>query len=283
RRGADPSSISRSIAALEDELKVRLFQRNTRRLTPTEAGTVYFDRVEPLVDELDRAHLAAAEAGETPVGTLRITAPVSFAQLNIVPLLPEFSRRYPELAFDLLLTDTVLDLVAERIDVAIRLGPLADTGLIAQRLTPMIGRVCATPGYLAARGRPASPEDLQDHNCLLLDHLPGFDSKWRFVKDGRRFEVPVRGTIRSSNALALKQCALAGMGVILQALWVVGRELKEGVLIDVFPGYSVTAANFPSPAAWALYPSRTYVPLKVRVFLNYLKAQFHDESPWERT
>ncbi len=178
-RNVDPSSVSRAVKGLEDELGLRLFNRTTRRLSPTEAGVVYFDRVEPLVEELERARLQAADVSERPKGTLRVAAPVSFALLNLVPLLPALVERYPELSFDLVLTDATLDLVEERIDVALLLGPLSDSGLVVRRLSPMIARACASPSYLERHGRPEKPGDLERHECLLLD-VHGFTDRWRF-------------------------------------------------------------------------------------------------------
>lgn len=280
-RDVDPSSISRSIAALEDELGLRLFQRTTRRLSPTEAGLVYFDRVEPIIAELERARLRAVDVSEGPRGTLRIGAPVSFAQLNIVPLLPELAIHYPDLSFDLRLTDATQDLVEEHIDVAIRMGPLRDSGLIASKLSPMIFKICASPSYIETHGRPQTPQDLEQHKCLLLA-MPGFDARWRLRDRGSDVtEVPVQGPLRTSNAIALKQCALAGMGIILQARWIVGRELRDGSLVDLFPNHEVTAANFEAPAVWLLYPSRAYLPLKVRVFADFLKEKFKSNPPWD--
>ena len=212
---------------------------------------------------------------------LRIAAPVSFAELNLVPLLPALARRYPDLSFDLVLTDAALDLVEERIDVALRLGPVAPTGLVALRLAPLVSRVCASPAYLERHGRPAAPGELERHSCLLL-HMPGFDDRWRFRdREGQVTSVRVRGRLRTSNAIALKQCALAGMGIILQGRWIVGRELRDGTLVDLFPDHEATAASFESPAMWLLYPSRAYLPLKVRVFVRALRAAFAGTPPWD--
>ena len=280
-RNVDPSSISRAIAGLEDELGVRLFQRTTRRLAPTGAGAAYFDRVEPLVEELERARLTAVDSAERPTGLLRIAAPVSFAELNLVPLLPALAARYPDLSLDLQLTDATLDLVGERIDVALRLGPKPQAGLVAHRLAPLVARVCASPAYLERHGHPAQPEDLGAHNCLLLD-LQGFEDRWRFRdREGQVTAVAVRGRLRTSNAVALKQCALAGMGIILQGRWIVGRELREGTLIDLFPEHEATAASFEAPAMWLIYPTRTYLPLKVRAFVQFLRAAFAGAPPWD--
>jgi len=279
-RGVDPSSISRAIATLEGDLGIRLLQRSTRRLAPTEAGQIYFERVEPIVEELGRARALAADTGERPTGTLRIAAPVSFAQLNIVDLLPEFSAAYPDLSLDLMLTDVALDLVTERIDVALRMGPLADSSLVAHRLAPMVARACASPAYLARHGRPARPRDLAGHNCLLLA-LPGFGPRWRFRDvDGGTEEVLVSGRVTTSNGIALKSFALAGMGITLQSRWTAGRELRSGSLVDLFPEYEVTASSFDN-AVWVLYPSRAYLPLKVRVFVDFLKEKFRNGPPWD--
>ncbi len=280
-RGVDPATISRAIASLEEELQLRLFQRTTRKIEPTEAAVVYFERVEPLVDELAKAQLLALEVNERPQGVLRIACPVSFAELNITPLLPEFSQLYPQLRYELLLTDTAVDLISEHLDVAIRVGTLPDSSLILHKLCPMVMRVCATPEYLQNYGKPETPQELVKHKCLLLA-LPGFTrSNWKFTdKLGRTREVEVREFLRTSNAMALKQCALAGMGITLQARWMIGRELKEGSLVDLFPDYEVTAA-LDNAAAWLLYPSRDYLPLKVRVFVEFLKKKFKDGAPWE--
>jgi len=221
------------------------------------------------VDCTSRHTVDLCEGGNVDVTTLRLFVDVarrgSFAQLNLVPLLPELAARYQALAFALVLTDAALDLVEERIDVAVRLGPLADSGLIAQRLAPMVARVCATPAYLARRGRPAAPADLAEHDCLLLA-MPGFTDRWRFRdQDGRVADVRVRGQLRTSNAVALKACALGGMGVISQARWIVGRELRDGRLVDLFPEHEVVAAGSESPAMWLLYPTRVPAAQGARV------------------
>ncbi|NEQ70352.1 MAG: LysR family transcriptional regulator [Symploca sp. SIO2D2] len=269
-RNIAPSSVSRTIAGLEKELGVRLFQRTTRRLSPTEAGTAYFERIEPLIEEMQQAINATIDISGQPKGTLRVTASVSFGQKCIVPLLPDFGAMYPELTVDLLLTDAIVDLFADRIDVAIRLGLLADSTLIAQQLLRTHYRVCASPQYLQQFGHPQQPNDIQQHNCLLFA-LPGFRSRWIFKNSsGLTSEVPVHGRTIISNAIALEQCAIAGMGLALLPNWLIDNDLQAGTLVDVFPNYEVTATDF-NTAAWLLYPSRTYVPLKVRAFIEFLK------------
>lgn len=281
-RDVDPATIARTIAGLERELGLRLFQRTTRVVQPTEAGMVYFERVEPLVAELQKAQLAAADVNEQPRGLLRIACPVSFAALNLTPLLPAFARQYPELRYELLLTDAPVDPVAAQLDVVIRIGPLQDSTLIAHQLCPMEARVCASPAYLRTHGHPRTPGELANHPCLVLV-LPGFSrSHWRFTdRAGQTTEVAVHELLRTSNAMALTQCALAGMGITLQARWMVGRELRARTLIDLFPDHRVTAA-LDDAAAWLLYPSRTYVPLKVQAFVAFLREQFRHGPPGDR-
>lgn len=281
-REVDPATISRTINGLERELHFRLFQRTTRKIVPTEAAMVYFKTVEPLVEELITAQVAATDVHETPKGMLRISSPVSFAELNIVPLLPEFAARYPELSYELILSDADLDLIAEHIDVAIRVGPLQESRLISTKLCPMVTRVCATPEYLHRFGQPKSPTDLKNHNCLVLGYRGFHRNQWRFIsKNTHKVDtVQVNEYLRTSNAMALKMCAMAGMGITLQARWMIGRELKEESLTDLFPQYHVSAA-LSDPAAWILYPSRNFVPRKVRVFLDYLKDKFKNGPPWD--
>ncbi|MBW4654387.1 MAG: LysR family transcriptional regulator [Kaiparowitsia implicata GSE-PSE-MK54-09C] len=273
-RNLDPSSVSRAIAGLEDELGFRLFQRTTRQVSLTEAGTAYFERIEPLVETLDQAAQAAVDLTARPNGTLRVTASVAFGLTCIVPYLSDFSARYPDLTVDLVLTDATLDLLAERIDLAVRLGLLADSTLIAQRLFPTRYCVCASPGYLKQWGTPTQPGDIAHHNCLRFP-LAGFRTRWIFKdQTGTLSEIPVQGRLLISNAIALQHCAIAGMGLALLPHWLVGNALREGALINLFPDYSVTATEF-NTAAWLVYPSRTYIPLKVLAFIDFMKTTAH--------
>lgn len=266
----DPSSVSRAIAGLEKELGIRLFQRTTRRLSPTEAGIVYFERIEPLVEQMQQAIAVATEIAGQPKGILRVTTSTSFGKTCIVPLLPNFQSKYPDLAIDLLLTDAVVDLLAERVDVAIRLGLRLDSTLTTQQLMRTRYSVCASPQYLEQCEQLKTPSDLEKYNCLLFP-LEGFRSRWIFRdKNGNKSEILVQGRTIISNAIALQQCAIAGMGLALLPNWLIGEDLRAGSLTDVFPDYDVTATDF-STAAWLIYPSGSYIPLKVRAFVDFLK------------
>ncbi|MEM7715825.1 MAG: LysR substrate-binding domain-containing protein [Cyanobacteria bacterium P01_A01_bin.68] len=269
-RNIDPSSVSRTVASLESELGIRLFQRTTRKLSPTEAGMTYFERVEPLIEEMQEAADIAKDISGNPKGTIRVTCSVSFGIKCIVPLLPEFEAKYPELTVDLLLTDSVVDLFTERIDVAIRLGQLTDSTLIIQKLMETRYCVCASPDYLKRCGQPQLPKDIEEYNCLLFP-LIGFKTRWIFKhKSGNIQKIPVRGNTIISNAIALQQCAVSGMGLTLLPHWLIDEDIRVGKLVKLFPDYQVTATDF-NTAAWLLYPSRAYIPLKVRVFVEELR------------
>jgi len=271
-RGIDPSWISRTIAAIEGELGFRLFQRASRRVTLTEAGERYIRRIEAIADEFDHARDEALAISDGPVGVLRMTTSVAFGEKVIVPLLPSFRRAFPNVGLDLVLSDTNLDLVAGRIDLAVRLGAGMTGDLVVSKLMTTRYRVCASPAYLDREGRPAAPADLSDRNCLLFA-LPGFRSRWIFRNTaGYAAEIPVHGGVVVSGALALRSLALAGMGPALLADWLVGDDIADGRLVDLFPGHQVTATTFET-AVWLLYPSRSFLPGKVRAMIDFLKAE----------
>ncbi|MCT8160363.1 LysR family transcriptional regulator [Pseudoruegeria sp. SHC-113] len=266
----DPSSVSRAVGTAEATLGLRLFQRTTRALALTEEGAVYLSRIAPLLEEFDHAREAAAQATRKPSGTLRMTASVAFAHECVVPHLGAFRARYPEVSVELLPTDTNLDLIAGGIDLAIRLAAAPSGDLISTRLLRTRYLVCAAPSYLAQHGPIAHPEDLAHHPCLRLA-LPEYRNRWRFrAADGRSFEVPVSGYFVIANGLSLRQAAVDGLGPVLLADWLVARDLAAGRLVSLFPDLDCTATSFDT-GAWALYPSRAFLPLKVRVMIDFLR------------
>jgi DNA-binding transcriptional LysR family regulator len=270
-REVDPSSVSRAVSALEAELSTRLFQRSTRSMTLTEAGQRYLSRTAPLVEELDRAHEELASTRADPIGTLRLTASVAFTQVCLTPLLPAFRAAFPRLKLELLVTDRALDLVAENVDLAIRLGPSYRADVIGVKLFSTRYRVVASPAYLAREGAITTPRALGERRCLLLA-LPDFRSRWLFRRRNKIVEVPVSGDLVISSVLALRSAALAGLGPCLLADWIVDGDLAEGTLVEVLPSFEVTATTFET-AAWLLYPSRDYLPRKVRGAIDFLKLQ----------
>lgn len=276
-----PSMVTRSVAALERELGVRLMQRTTRRLSLTEAGAAYYERVRGVLEGLDRAGEEARATTGDVTGLVRMTSSVTFGQTVLVPLLPALRERHPGLRLELNLTDTMLDLVAERVDLAVRLGPTQDSSLVGQRLVPIRYRVCASPAYLAQQGRPRQPADLANRDCLRQP-LPGFRTQWKFRgADGALQFVDVDGWLMLSNALALHRAALDGLGPSLLADWLVDADLAAGRLVDLFPHHEVTAANFDA-AVWLLYASRAYMPRRVRAVVDFLKQQIETTSAPQR-
>lgn len=276
-RDTDPSTVSRAVAGLEDGLGLRLFQRSTRRMALTEAGHLYLARIEPLVEELDRARDEALTISSGPVGTLRLTASVAFGQTCLLPLLPGFRAAYPRLRLELLLTDANLDLVADRIDLAIRLGIRPEIDGIGAKLVDTRYRVCASPAYLERSAPLRRPEDLREHRCLLFA-LPAYRSRWLFRNGtGSVAAVPVAGDLVISNAVALRACALDGLGPALLPDWLVADDLARGGLVALFPDLDATATTFET-AAWLLYPSRAYLPTKVRATIAFLKEQIRRSS-----
>ncbi len=271
-RNVDPSSISRSISSLKTELGFRLFQRTTRKLAPTEAGGEYYARVQRLIGEFDLAGEAALDLVSLPTGTLRVTACTSFGQRVLAPLLPKFRSQYPDLTIDLVLVDHQVDLVEEQIDVAIRFGNRPEGNLIASRLIPRHFHVCASPSYIKKHGQPLQPKELEYLDCLLFS-MPGYRHAWKFRKPSKEsFTVPVSGHLLVSHGLTMTACAVAGLGPSLLPDWLCKEEIDNKTLVDLFPDYECTATEF-NTAAWLIYPSRTYLPLKLRVFIEFLRSE----------
>lgn len=278
QRDISPSMVSRAVAALEAELGARLLQRTTRTLALTDAGEAYFERIGPLLNDLDRAGDDVRSRSGQVRGTVRVTASVAYGQAVLVPCLPALHRRFPGLEIDLVLSDVLFDLVSERIDVALRLGPAVDSSLVGVRLAPVVPRVVASPRYLKTHGRPRVPQDLAQCDCLRFA-LPGYRTRWSFRgADGAVQDVAVQGWLVMSTALAMHRAAIDGLGPALLSNWLVDVDIRDGRLIDLFPDYEATATNFDS-AVWLLYASRAQMPSRVRAFVDFIKAQFARSPP----
>lgn len=270
-RGLDPSQVSRAIAALEAELAMRLFQRTTRRLALTESGAAYLARIEPLVAELaDARDLAAGDGGLE--GRLRLTASAAYGIERLVPLLGAFRQSFPRLRLELVLSDANLDLLAEHIDLAIRLGPSIPPGMIGVELHGVRYGLYAAPAYLAAAPPLRAPDDLPQHRCLLWT-APLQRGVWRFeAGDGRRAAIEPEGDLALSTPLALIGAARAGLGPTLLPDWLVTGDVAAGRLVDALPGWQATTASF-GAGAWLIYPSRAWLPAKTRAVIDFLKAR----------
>lgn len=266
----NPASVSRKVAEIEARIGLLLFQRSTRRFSVTEAGEAFLNRVGPLLEEFDAALGHAEDLADQPKGILRLTTSVAFGKEVLVPLLPTFHDIYPGIGVELILTDSNVDLVRDRIDLALRLAPAPAGDLISSRLLTARYRVVASPDYVMRCGRPASPPALSKRDTLRFA-LPGFRDHWLFRdQTGGVTEVPVGGWLVISNALALRKACLNGLGPALLADWLVCQDTMNGNLVDLFPEFEVTATSFDA-GVWALYPSRSYLPQRVRVVLDFLR------------
>ncbi|WP_422020529.1 LysR family transcriptional regulator [Roseibium sp.] len=275
----DASSVSRVIAQLEQDVGFRLFQRSTRSLAATGEGELYLNRIAPLVEELEAAGDEARTTAVSPRGTLRMTASISFVQECLVPVLPEFRDRFPDIEIELLASDANLDLRADSIDLAVRFGSMPKGDWIVSKLMTTRYRVVASPEYLERRGRVDDPNDLSDRDCIRFA-IPGFRTLWQFKKDkDEPFNVPVGGATVISNALSIRSAARLGMGIALLPIMLVERDLKRGSLIDLFPDYACAAASFET-AAWLVYPSRSYLPQKVRAMIDFLREKYGRPESW---
>jgi DNA-binding transcriptional LysR family regulator len=272
----DSSTLSRRIRRLEKTLGVRLFNRNTRHVVLTEAGTIYLERCLDILARLDEADATISSLSCDPRGFLRITLPVAFGQRHIAPALPEFLALYPRINLDLLFTDRFIDVLEENVDVAIRIGKLRDSQLIARKLAPNHRVLCASFDYLNRYGRPEKPEDLEKHNCLIFSLLAMGDT-WRLFRGEEQAIVSVKGRIRSDNAEALYQAALSGCGIALLATFIVGEDLRSGRLLTVLDEWSV-----PETDIFALFGPGRYIPSKIQVFVDFLVERFRGVPYWER-
>lgn len=277
KHNLDPSSVSRAIGGLEERLEIRLFQRTTRQLELTEAGEIYYSRVAPLLDELELAQDEARRISKTPNGTLRMTATVAFGQVCLLPHIAEFRSRFPQIKLELLFSDSVLNMVTDRIDIACRLAKETHADMVNMRLMKTQYHICASPDYCHSHPPIKQPHDLNNHECLVFD-LPDYRSRWNF-RDSRKnlFTVDIQSGMVVTGALALRECALAGMGPVLLADWLVKEDIAKGRLVKLLKEYEVSAEDF-NTAAWLLYPSRQFLPTKTRVMLDFLKEKFQHKD-----
>lgn len=275
--GLSPAMVSKHVQALEERLGARLLNRTTRRLSLTEVGQGYYERARQILADLDEADRAASDLQGTPRGTLKVDAPLSFGIRHVGPAIAAYLGACSEVVIDLTLNDRYIDLLAEGVDVALRIGELADSSLIARRLAPIRRVLCAAPTYLARHGTPQEPADLARHECLDYTYAstPG---EWRFVdKDGKDQVIRFSSRLRANNGDVLRLAALAGAGVAFQPSFIVGEDLGAGRLVPLLADY------MPAPIAlYAVYPPGRHLSVKVRSFVDFLVECFGEEPAWDR-
>ncbi|MDB5362736.1 MAG: transcriptional regulator, LysR family [Rhodospirillales bacterium] len=277
--GAKVSSVSRAVAALEADLGVALFNRSTRRLNPTEAGGDFYERAVRILVEVEDARQQTAALNGRPQGLLKLNLPGAFGRRHVVPLLPGFLKAYPDIRIEATLTDATVNLIEAGADVAIRIGALPDSALVAKKLAPHRRVLCASPAYLAGRAAPAHPPDIAGENCLGFALQPA--DRWFFERGAERVEVAIKGTFKANDSEALLDVALAGLGVALLPTWLVGEVLRSGRLVPLLPGW--TAGLAPGDRAiWGVYPPKKILSPKVRVFLDHIEAGFGRPAVWDR-
>ena len=256
-------AVSKTIAQLENRLQVSLLVRSTHGLAPTEAGQRFFERARAAIAEADEAELAARGAGAGLSGRLRVSAATTFARLHVVPLLPRFLAAHPGLDIDVVLDDRVVDLVAEGVDLSLRMGDLPDSSAVARRISTGGRSVVATPAYLERAGEPRNPADLAGHEAVIYSQLP---SAWAFTRDGTAVSVAVHGRVRVSAAEGLRAAVLAGLGLTIASDWMFSPELVSGGVRRV-----LTAWTLPPIDLWAVFPTGRMASAKARAFAGFVE------------
>jgi DNA-binding transcriptional LysR family regulator len=274
--GMSQTMVTKHIAALESRLGVKLFHRTTRRLSITEAGRNYLESSGRILAEIEAADAAVAADRVEPRGLLRLNAPVSFGTRQIAPLLAEFTQRHPRVTVELGLNDRLVDLVEEGWDLAIRIGNLTNSSLIARRIAPCRIVVCAAPSYLGARGTPRTVASLADHNCLgyTLSQRTPID-RWVFGAD---VGVQISGNLRANNGDALRAAAIAGQGIIHQPTFIVADDIREGRLVAL----PLDQPTVELGGIYAVYLPDRHPPARVRAFIDFIASRFAPEPPWDR-
>jgi DNA-binding transcriptional LysR family regulator len=269
---------SQRLKRLERGLGVRLLQRTTRRLHPTPEGRLLAEQGRVLVEDLDALTTDLRQSAASVSGTLRMTLSAAFGRQYISPLLPEFLARYPKLRLFAHLSDEMQDLVGAGYDLAIRIGALGDSSLVARRLASNRRMLCASPDYLRRHGRPRTPADLAQHECVLLSGRNGRQDTWRLIdRHGHEHAVQVHGRFETTLGELVRDAVLAGQGIAMHSHWHVHEELRAGRLEVVLPDYTL-----PESGIYAVMPQRRLVPPRVRAFIDFLGERLGEVPPWER-
>lgn len=272
--GVSNSVVSKYISGLEEDLGVTLIRRNTRRIVLTDIGLGYLGRCRRIVSDVDEADRAASNEHAKPQGTLRINTALSFGLRHLGPVISRYSAAYPDVTVDITLDDRRVDILEEAYDLAIRIGELEDSSLIARRFAS-VRRVCAaSPGYLARCGTPQHPRDLADHNCLIYAR-GGWSEPWIFDGPDGALEIPCTGNIVSNNGDLLLASALEGAGIISMPDFIAAESIRAGRLVHLLPDYS-----FPETGIYAIYSPTRHLSAKIRTFVDTLAAFFAPTPAW---
>jgi len=269
--GRSKASISKEVAALEKRLGAQLLRRTTRSMSLTEIGEAFFERCQRVAEQTEQAELSVSELQAEPRGEIRVAAPMSFGHRILAGELPNFLQKHPDLRVDVDLTDRRIDLIREKFDLALRIGNLRDSTLVARRVAPVRAIVVASPAYLAEHGKPAAPEDLVNHECLNYGPPP---VRWNFDEDR---QVETRGRLNMDNGDALLAAAVAGFGVTYLPTFVVADAIRAGDLVPLFLEETFNREG----SLWAVYPSNRHLSPKVRAFIDHFANVFGNHPDWD--
>ncbi len=267
--GLTPSSISRHISYLEEELGTRLFYRTTRKQNLTETGQIYFEYARRITTDMEAAKQAVNQLSKTPSGTLHVTAENDLATSFIAPILPDFMNQYPKIEIRFSMSTNTLDVVDSAVDLAIRFGHLKDTSLMARKIASSHSIICASPYYLAKEGRPNHPRELETHNCLSF-RVSTTKNTWQFEKNNETFQIPISGQLKANSLTFLREIALKGQGVVMLPTFMIKHHIQNGALVPILKEYPLIPAQTPINA---IYANKQRLAPKVRVFIEFLKKR----------
>lgn len=271
--GLSPASVSRSVNALEDKLGAQLLNRTSRSLSLSDVGLLFYQRAEEVLEDVRVMSLEVSREHQSLSGVLRVHSRMLVGELYIAPALREFMERYPKIQVHLTLSNEIIDLVEQNVDIDIRIGKLADSSLIARKLVDARRILCAAPQYLEGRPPIETPADLSEHNCLAYRTNMG-DVAWRFLgADGDLEEIAISGSLLTNSGPVLKIALLSGMGVALMPEWSVREDLESGRLVRLLPDYRISFTSFEN-GVYAVYSPTRHLPMKARVFIDYLAETF---------
>jgi len=277
RFGLSAAMAGKYVSTIETQLGARLLQRSTRRLSLTDVGQTYYERCKRILEAYDEASREASDAHGTARGVLRVAAPVTFGAMHLGDVLAGYMEQCPHVRVEVSLSDRYVDLVESGVDVAVRIGRLPDSALVARRLAPCRMVVCAAPAYLERHGVPRSPEDLRNAPRLTFSEAVSVGDWTLFDSQQRPHVIDGPSRLAANNTQMLLAAALAGAGIVYGPTFVFGEQIARGKLVELLPQYQASELTIQ-----AVYPSARHLPLKVRHFLDYLAGAFGDEPPWDR-
>jgi len=265
RMSISTAQVSRQISALEKRLKIKLFNRTTRKVSLTEEGRIFYRHCRSVLDGLDAAERAVTNLQSKPQGKIKLTAPVTYGEQQILPLVSDFAKLYNDIEVEAYLSNQNIDLINDGYDLAIRLGKLTDSSMMAKRLANRTSYVCASPTYIEEYGSPHTLSELHQHSCLLgtLDY-------WRFTQDGKERNIRVKGRLRYNSGFSLVDAALKNLGVIQLPDYYLDHHLKSGELVTLLDNYRA-----PDDGIWAIYPQNQHLSPKIRLLLDYLEPRLN--------